>query len=124
MTDSVRPARIESAIASLPTIVTVVIAAVGVVVTLGEMLGEIRTELALVKQNQSVFAPQIQAFGQEQAAMAREVVQVSRRVARVEILQEMAGVRAARAEDEADEQDTRRPRRRYNDTAAGAARSE
>jgi hypothetical protein len=123
MTDSVRPARIESAIASLPTIVTVVIAAVGVVVTLGEMLGEIRTELALVKQNQAVFAPQIQTFGQEQAAMAREVVQVSRRVARVEILQEMAGVRAAR-EDEADEQDTRRPRRRYNDTAAGAARSE
>jgi hypothetical protein len=123
MTDSVRPARIESAIASLPTIVTVVIAAVGVVVTLGEMLGEIRTELALVKQNQAVFAPQIQAFGQEQSAMAREVVQVSRRVARVEILQEMAGVRAAR-EDEADEQGTRRPRRRYNDTAAGAARSE
>jgi len=44
-----RPSRIEAASASLPTIGVVIVAACGIVWALGEMIGDVRADIRVLK---------------------------------------------------------------------------
>jgi hypothetical protein len=84
-----RPSRIEAASASLPTIGTVLVAAVGIVWALGEMIGDVRTDIALVKLQQSNLSVQMTDTRSAQSDVMTQVAEVSRRIQRIEVTQEV-----------------------------------
>ena len=84
MSESTRPARVEAAIASLPTIATIVLSVAAGVWFLANLLGGMSSDMRLVQQQQAFIAEKLSEARAGQEHAMGQLASIGNRLERVE----------------------------------------